>query len=62
VANRGLLGNLIGRMTGAAEPAQPVSREQPTFAEPQEYAPEYDEMASEDDQIEIPAFLRRQAN
>ncbi|PIB24221.1 cell division protein FtsZ [Amylibacter kogurei] len=57
----GVLGGFISRMTGAAEPAQ-ATREQPSFTEEQQFSPEYDEMAHEDDQIEIPAFLRRQAN
>ena len=59
---RGVLGGLISRMTGHGDAAPAPTREQPTFAEPQNYSPEYDEMAEEDDQIEIPAFLRRQAN
>ncbi|MCL4122994.1 UNVERIFIED_CONTAM: hypothetical protein GTU68_059993 [Idotea baltica] len=60
----GVLGGFISRMTGAAEAtaAAPATREQPSFTEEQQFSPEYDEMAHEDDQIEIPAFLRRQAN
>ncbi|WP_189640386.1 cell division protein FtsZ [Paramylibacter ulvae] len=57
----GVLGGFISRMTGAAE-AAPATREQPSFSEEQQYSAEYDDMAHEDDQIEIPAFLRRQAN
>ena len=53
------INSLINRMTGSAAEAQP-QREQPLVT------PIYDEPAAEADpeqeRIEIPAFLRRQAN
>ncbi len=54
------INSLIGRMTGhASEPAQaPVTREQPPVSAPSDEA----ESDPEQDRIEIPAFLRRQAN
>ncbi|WP_299349836.1 cell division protein FtsZ [uncultured Shimia sp.] len=55
------LNSLIGRMTGHGEaprPAQPQMRQQPTVQAAQPEA----EMDEEQDRIEIPAFLRRQAN
>ncbi|MCP5087382.1 MAG: cell division protein FtsZ [Rhodobacteraceae bacterium] len=60
------LNSLISRMTGhseaAAEPA-PVRREQPPVSSaPQAGDPEDEEMDAEQERIEIPAFLRRQAN
>src|SRR5690606_16839761 len=59
------INSLINRMTGhaAAEPArpaqQPVTRRQPPVQASQAPA---DEMSPEQERIEIPAFLRRQAN
>lgn len=62
------LGSLINRMTGhaAAEPApapepQPRAAAQPRVAQQPAYDDEPD-MTPEQDRIEIPAFLRRQAN
>ncbi|TMV07927.1 cell division protein FtsZ [Ruegeria sediminis] len=54
---------LIDRMTGHAPdtPAQPV-RQQPTMRQHDATAPARDEVEPEQDKIEIPAFLRRQAN
>ena len=53
------LNSLIGRMTGhAAESAPQAARQQPTVQAVQS-EPEYDE---DQERIEIPAFLRRQAN
>ncbi len=54
---------LIDRMTGHASdtPAQPV-RQQPTLRQHDATAPAQDESDPEQDRIEIPAFLRRQAN
>ncbi|WP_377189976.1 cell division protein FtsZ [Ruegeria meonggei] len=54
---------LIDRMTGHAPdtPAQPV-RQQPAIRQGDATAPAHDEADPEQDRIEIPAFLRRQAN
>ncbi|WP_170400386.1 cell division protein FtsZ [Ruegeria arenilitoris] len=54
---------LIDRMTGHAAdtPAQPV-RQQPPMRQTDATAPAHDEADPEQDRIEIPAFLRRQAN
>ena len=54
---------LIDRMTGHAAdtPAQPV-RQQPSMRQADATAPAHDEADPEQDRIEIPAFLRRQAN
>ena len=54
---------LIDRMTGHAAdtPAQPV-RQQPPVRQADATAPAHDEADPEQDRIEIPAFLRRQAN
>ena len=60
------LGGLISRMTGSASndpaPASQTVREQPRLSEQPQYTNEYQSMDAEEDQIEIPAFLRRQAN
>ncbi len=55
------INSLIGRMTGAgAEPARPQRAEPPQMQAP---APAMEAEADDDqDRIEIPAFLRRQAN
>ena len=58
---RGVLGGLISRMTGSAA-AEPVMREQPTMSQEPQFHGEYEEMDANDDQVEVPAFLRRQAN
>ena len=58
---RGVFGGLISRMTGGAA-AEPAYREQPTVTEDPRYQQEYEEMDNGDDQVEVPAFLRRQAN
>ncbi|WP_170374546.1 cell division protein FtsZ [Ruegeria atlantica] len=54
---------LIDRMTGHAAdtPAQPV-RQQPPMRQADATAPAHDEADPDQDRIEIPAFLRRQAN
>ncbi|WP_170753053.1 cell division protein FtsZ [Ruegeria lacuscaerulensis] len=54
---------LIDRMTGHAAdtPAQP-QRQQPVMRQSDATAPAHDEADPEQDRIEIPAFLRRQAN
>ncbi len=54
---------LIDRMTGHAAdtPAQPP-RQQPVMRQSDATAPAQDEVDPEQDRIEIPAFLRRQAN
>ena len=57
------IGSLINRMAGHAEAAQPVER--PAAARPQPPVTAYDDepdMNADQDRIEIPAFLRRQAN
>ena len=58
---RGVLGGLISRMTGSAA-AEPAMREQPTMSQGPQFHGEYEEMDADDDQVEVPAFLRRQAN
>jgi cell division protein FtsZ len=64
VADRPRFGinSLINRMTGhngegAERPVQQVRRQPPVQAEPDE-----PELSADDERIEIPAFLRRQAN
>ena len=54
---------LIDRMTGHATdtPSQPV-RQQPPLRQHDATAPAHDDGDPEQDRIEIPAFLRRQAN
>ena len=54
---------LIDRMTGHAPdtPAQPA-RQQPVMRQTDATAPSHDEVDPEQERIEIPAFLRRQAN
>ena len=60
------LNSLISRMTGHSEPVAPTAappREQPMVsAQPQVAYQEEEEMDPEQERIEIPAFLRRQAN
>lgn len=58
---RGVLGGLISRMTGSAA-AESAMREQPTMSQEPQFHGEYEEMDANDDQVEVPAFLRRQAN
>jgi len=57
------INSLINRMTGHAEqePQRPA-RQQPTMEAPQARQPAPEAEEETDDQIEIPAFLRRQAN
>jgi len=60
------INSLINRMTGsgaeaASHPARPM-RQQPPMQAAQSQPEVRDEREEEDDQIEIPAFLRRQAN
>ena len=56
------INSLIGRMTGhngeGGERAQPQIRRQP----PVQAEPDEPELSQEEERIEIPAFLRRQAN
>jgi cell division protein FtsZ len=57
--------SLIGRMTGNSAPAeqpQPAARRQPTVQAQRPAPMPQAEAEPEDDRIEIPAFLRRQAN
>jgi cell division protein FtsZ len=54
------LNSLISRMTGHGETQQPAQREQPQVS--QQAAPAEDHIDPEQERIEIPAFLRRQAN
>ena len=57
------IGSLINRMSGhSGEAEQRAPREQPTFATTQRAAPQEPAMEEDQDRIEIPAFLRRQAN
>jgi len=58
------IGSLINRMSGgsqAAPKAQPAVRSQPAMSEPATAAAQ-GEHSQEQEKIEIPAFLRRQAN
>lgn len=58
------IGSLINRMSGGAESApkaQPAVRSQPSMSAPAP-ATEERELSQEQEKIEIPAFLRRQAN
>jgi cell division protein FtsZ len=57
--------SLIGRMTGQSsghDAAQAPSRRQPPLQSQRPMAVEEPEVHAEDERIEIPAFLRRQAN
>ncbi len=57
------INSLINRMTGHAEQeAQRPARQQPTMQAPQSRQAAPEPQDEEDEQIEIPAFLRRQAN
>ena len=63
----GGINSLINRMTGGhPAPAQPApERAQPALRQPTRTAHAYDEDQAPDpdqDRVEIPAFLRRQAN
>ena len=51
------IGSLINRMTGAGDTAPPAGRQAPAFRAAPRPVP-----TEEDERIEIPAFLRRQAN
>ena len=54
---RGVLGGFISRMTGGSqEDAYSDAREEPSFRD------QVESMDPEDDQVGVPAFLRRQAN
>jgi len=58
------INSLLNRMTGhgaEAEPARPV-RQQPTIQTHQAQPAAVEPEVERDEQIEIPAFLRRQAN
>ena len=58
------IGSQINRMSGGAESApkaQPAVRSQPSMSAPAP-ATEERELSQEQEKIEIPAFLRRQAN
>jgi cell division protein FtsZ len=54
------LNSLISRMTGHGDPQETAQREQPQVR--QQAAPVEDHVDPEQERIEIPAFLRRQAN
>jgi cell division protein FtsZ len=56
------INSLINRMTGNAAPEAPAARHQPPMRGQQANALPRDEADAEQDRIEIPAFLRRQAN
>ena len=58
---KSVFGGLISRMTGTSV-VEPVFRSQPRVPDEPRYNSEYEEMNVEDDQVEVPAFLRRQAN
>jgi cell division protein FtsZ len=49
-------------MTGSSSVVEPVFRSQPRVQDEPRYNSEYEEMNVNDDQVEVPAFLRRQAN
>ncbi len=53
------INTLINRMSGAAPGAQETGRQQPPVSRAAE---PYSEMSEDQERIEIPAFLRRQAN
>ena len=57
-----MFGGLISRMTGSSSVVEPVFRSQPRVQDEPRYNSEYEEMNVNDDQVEVPAFLRRQAN
>ena len=59
---KGVFGGLISRMTGSSSVVEPVFRSQPRVQDEPRYNSEYEEMNVNDDQVEVPAFLRRQAN
>ncbi|GLQ34862.1 cell division protein FtsZ [Amylibacter marinus] len=64
---KGVLGGLISRMTGAPAAAEQPSfmaqhRSAPALNEEPQFSTDYDEMDPQDEQVEVPAFLRRQAN
>ncbi len=62
-ASRFSMNSLIGRMTGHAEQAAQAPRRQQPPVQAHRPAPIHDQdVEAEDDRIEIPAFLRRQAN
>ncbi|MEM6276859.1 MAG: cell division protein FtsZ [Pseudomonadota bacterium] len=59
------INSLIGRMTGRGEaaPEQPIRRQPPVQAQPPVHSYDTDPAQAEaEERIEIPAFLRRQAN
>ncbi|MEM9434456.1 MAG: cell division protein FtsZ [Pseudomonadota bacterium] len=57
------INSLIGRMTGhAGEGEQPVARQQPLVSNAQPSPQVEEQVDPEQEKIEIPAFLRRQAN
>ena len=58
---KSVLGGLISRMTGSGS-LEPSLRSQPAAPAEPPYSSEYEEMDINDDQVEVPAFLRRQAN
>ena len=53
---RGVLGGFISRMTGASDDAYSQAREEPSLQD------EVAQMSDSDEEVEVPAFLRRQAN
>ena len=59
---KGMFGGLISRMTGSSSVVEPAFRSQPRVQDEPRYNSEYEEMNVNDDQVEVPAFLRRQAN
>lgn len=58
---KSVFGGLISRMTGSSV-VEPAFRSQPRVPDETRYNSEYEEMNVGDDQVEVPAFLRRQAN
>ena len=58
---KGMFGGLISRMTGSTV-VEPAFRSQTRELEEPRYNSEYEEMDVNDEQVEVPAFLRRQAN
>ena len=58
---KSVIGGLISRMTGSGN-LEPTLRSQPVAPAESRYSSEYEEMDINDDQVEVPAFLRRQAN
>jgi len=60
--SRFAINNLINRMTGHAKDEKPAPRVQPSLHTGSMHAPAHDIDREEQERVDIPAFLRRQAN